>query len=85
MGRLLDEDDVIEAIANGNVHVIVAEDGHIYGRMDEVLDAIESLPSTPQLKDCRTCKYGDYNDHYDMEFCYSTEDCNNWEKWEARI
>lgn len=32
--------------------------------------------------DCTTCKYGRYNDHWGMSFCYNTEDCKGWGKYQ---
>ena len=45
--------------------------------------AIDALKQYDAIKDCRNCKYGKYNDYLNNFFCYSPDDCNNWEKWEA--
>lgn len=47
---------------------------------------LEDLPSAqPEqaIKDCRNCKFGKYNDHWNTNFCYCSDNCNNWDKWEA--
>lgn len=45
----------------------------------------QMLSAQPEqaVKDCRNCKHGKYNDYHDTYFCYNTEGCTNWDKWEA--
>ena len=40
------------------------------------------MNETQAIKDCRNCKHGKYNDHYNANFCYSNDNCVNWDKWE---
>lgn len=36
------------------------------------------------VKDCTTCYRARYNDHWDGYFCYSDEECMNFELWEPK-
>ena len=47
----------------------------------------DMLPATERIqaiKDCRNCKEGKYNDHYGIHFCYCSDDCVNFNLWEAK-
>ena len=45
-------------------------------------DCLQSAQPERAIKDCRNCKFGGYNDHWNTNFCYCSDDCNNWDKWE---
>lgn len=50
---------------------------------ESVLEDLPSAQPEKAIKDCRNCKYGKYNDHYDISFCYNTDKCTDWDKWES--
>ena len=59
--------------------------GESYNAQDIAEFAIDKVPSAePEraMKDCRNCKHGNYNDRWDTYFCYHSDDCNDWDKWE---
>ena len=37
-----------------------------------------------EIRDCSTCDYGHFNDHWGMPFCYSDEECKDWNKWKPK-
>ena len=51
-------------------------------RVKQWLDHLPSAEPERAIKDCRNCKHGNYNDHWDTYFCYHSDDCNAWDKWE---
>lgn len=86
MDNLIWRQDAVDAL--GERPLTWTQDEYLRGlqnQYDSDLEAIQNvLPAQPEqaIKDCRNCKHGKYNDYHNTYFCYNTEDCSNWDKWE---
>lgn len=78
-GDLIDREFLIE----------MYQDGFFTGLTDaDICTAPTVIPAEPadeeEKNDCTTCKHGHYNDYFGTSFCYSGENCENWNLWEPK-